>query len=184
MLSPFKRMLRETGRLDDLHQLPEGEERFCEHPLWQVAAKRLDFCLRKKRRAKRARRINLGEVRSYLDAEETAGHNRRNVGDVRVPILADSQISLGAIAKGRSSSPGIPKASLGVIPLVPTSGHLQLMLLCGACQASVELPQSWVASCHGDHSELDAFLRDCGLHPEQLDIKVKRLGTRAFVQRS
>lgn len=186
MLSPFKRMLRETGRLDDADQLPEGEEPFSEHPLWQVAAKGLDFCLRKKRRAKRVRHINLGEVRSYLDAEEIAGLDKSegpHVGDIRVPILADSQVSLGAIAKGRSSSPGINrilKASLGItlgLGVYSTGAYVKSSDNAAddptrgqpVRKASIELPRWWVASCHGDHSELDCFLRDCGLHPEQLD---------------
>ena len=186
MLSPFKRMLPETGRLDDADQLPEGEEPFSEHPLWQVAAKGLDFCLRKKRRAKRVRHINLGEVRSYLDAEEIAGLDKSkgpHVGDIRVPILADSQVSLGAIAKGRSSSPGINrilKPSLGItlqLGIYSTGAYVKSSDNAAddptrgqpVRKSSIELPHWWVASCNGGHSELDCFLRDCGLHPEQLD---------------
>lgn len=181
MLSPFKRMLREKGVLNPDSELPTGEEPYTEHPMWQTAARGLSFSLVCKTHAKRKRHINLGEVKSYLDAELCAGL-KRSTG-TRVPVIADSQVSLGAITKGRSASPGINRllrSSLGFILGLgvysvgayarsadnpaddPTRGH-EVRAPC------IELPSWWCQACEGNFVEMDSFLEDVGLHPEQLD---------------
>ena len=181
MLSPFKRLMREKGILSADLELPPGEEAYTEHPMWQTAVKGLQYELVCKSRARRKRHINLGEVKSFLDAELCAG--LESPQGVRVPIVADSQVSLGAITKGRSASPGINRLLRCSFPVFLGLG----VYSCGAYARSadnpaddptrgqrvrgpsIELPQWWNAASSGDFSEMDGFLRDAGLHPEQLD---------------
>lgn len=181
MLSPFKRLMREKGMLSSDCELPPGEEPYSEHPLWQTAAKGLSYSLVCKTRAKRKRHINLGEVKSFIDAELAAGLSSGE--GCRVPIIADSQVSLGAMTKGRSASPGINRllrSSLGFFLGLgvyssgayarsadnpaddPTRGR-------SVRKASIELPEWWNLAASGNFVEMDDFLTELNLHPEQLD---------------
>ncbi|CAK9049256.1 60S ribosomal export protein nmd3 [Durusdinium trenchii] len=89
MLTPFKAMLRGKGTLSPNDELPGDEEPFTEHPVWEVAARGLNYKLDWKQRAKNGRHINLGELRSYLKAESLSSASCG--GDVRVAIGSDSQ---------------------------------------------------------------------------------------------
>ncbi|CAK9059357.1 60S ribosomal export protein nmd3 [Durusdinium trenchii] len=89
MLTPFKAMLRGKGALSPNDELPGDEEPFTEHPVWEVAARGLNYKLDWKQRAKNGRHINLGELRSYLKAESLSSASCG--GDVRVAIGSDSQ---------------------------------------------------------------------------------------------
>ena len=170
MLSPFKKSLGEKGLLSCDAELPPGEEPYSEHPMWQTAARGLSYGLACKSRAKRKRHIHLGEVKSFLDAELSAGLS--SAFGTRVPIIADSQVSLGAVTKGRSASPGINRllrASLG--PLLglgvyssgayarsadnPADDPTRGQIIRGA---TIELPKWWCLACEGDYSEMDFFL--------------------------
>eukprot|EP00438_Fugacium_kawagutii_P002050 Skav230092 [mRNA] locus=scaffold3264:40338:47439:- [translate_table: standard] len=101
LLSPFKAHLRGKGALDVSEELPASEQAYQEHPLWEVAARGLQYSLSWKRRCKKQRHINIGEVRAYLRAEEIAGEEE---GDVKVAVGGDSQVACGCICKGRSAS--------------------------------------------------------------------------------
>ena len=98
LLSPYKANLKGKGVLDPEEELPSG---YLSHPVWEVAARGLVYKVRWKRRARKARHINIGELRSYLKAEEIVGIH---TSDVRVCIGGDSQVTAGAICKGRSAS--------------------------------------------------------------------------------
>lgn len=101
LLTPFKASMRAKGCLPEDQELPSGESAYSEHPLWEVAARGLRYQVSWKQRCKRARHINVGEVRAFLKAEEIAGSRQK---DVRVPIGGDSQVAAGCICKGRSAS--------------------------------------------------------------------------------
>lgn len=178
LLSPFKALQRAKGLLPTGEELPPDEEPFTEHPLWECCARCLPYHLVWKSRAKNNRHINLGELKSYLKAEELGGSE----GDVRVPIEIDSQVVLGAIAKGRSASPAINKMlrkSLGVVlgfgvyssggyvrsahnPSDDPTRGVQLRA------PTAVLPNWWTQLANGDFSAFDSLLVDCDLHPDQL----------------
>lgn len=101
LLSPFKSYLRGKGCLDPDSELPEGETGYSEHPVWEVAARGLDYGVLWKSKAKEGRHINLGELRSYIKAEQLGANDSC---DQRLPIGSDSQVTIGAICKGRSAS--------------------------------------------------------------------------------
>ncbi len=181
MLSPFKALQREHGVLEPLLELPEDGFSFTEHPLWQTAAKGLEFELVAKRRAKRPRHINLGELRSFLDAEVDVAIQLG--GDVRVPVLSDSQVCLGAIAKGRSSSAGLNRLLRGSLANmigrgVYSGGAYVRSADNGADdptrgvplrKPSISLPSWWNEACVGNFKPMDDMLFDFELHPHQLD---------------
>eukprot|EP00438_Fugacium_kawagutii_P014515 Skav224400 [mRNA] locus=scaffold2452:244095:248198:- [translate_table: standard] len=119
LLNPYKAYLREKGALPEDEQLPEGESSYSSHPLWEAAARGLKFKTSWKRHAKRKRRINVGELRSFLKAEALAGSRH---GSIRVPIGGDSQVTAGAICKGRSASQALNRELRRSIPTVVGGG--------------------------------------------------------------
>ena len=179
LLSPFKAYLRGKGTLDAKDELPPGEAPFVEHPLWEVAARGLHYSLVWKSKARSlGRHINLGEMKAYLKAECLGGCR----GDIRLPIGGDSQVVLGALTKGRSSSPGLNRMMRHSLPHVLGLG----IYSCGGYVRSefnpsddptrgvelrapdIILPDWWLALADGDFSALDALLADLDLHPDQL----------------
>jgi len=109
----------------------------------------------------------LGEVKSFLDAG-----GLENLGGTRVAIVADSQVSLGAIVKGRSASPAANRllkgrASCGAYARSadnhahePTRGHIE----------PPNLALNWNPAATGQFTGTDDFLEMYPfLHPEPLD---------------
>jgi hypothetical protein len=84
LLSPYKALERTKGLLSPESELPEGECCYSEHPIWEVAARGLDYTVAWKCKAKKERHINIGELRAYLKAEALGA--ARCDGDVRVAV--------------------------------------------------------------------------------------------------
>ena len=126
LLSPSKSLLKERGVLEPSEELPAGEA-FATHPLWSLIAGGFQFQTLKSRRTKAGRRINIDEMIGMLEAEKSAVETGF---PVRYFSLADSQVSLGALLKGRSSSIGLNallQESLAVhlsTSVVPSFGFL------------------------------------------------------------
>ena len=179
LLSPFKGHLRGKGILPEADELPEGEVAYEEHPVWESAARCLDFSLVWKRRAKSQRHINVGEMRAYLKAEAVAG---LRACDQRVPVGGDSQVVIGAVCKGRSASECLNEELRRSLPqllgngIYSTPGYVRSAhnpaddptrgksLRSPSCY----LPQWWIDADLGDFSGIDEFLSSCDLLPEQL----------------
>ena len=179
LLSPYKAHLRNKGCLPVEDELPGDEVAYSEHPVWEVAARGLDYQLEWKCRAKAGRHINIGELRAYLKAEVIgAGAD----GDKRVPIGSDSQVSLGAVCKGRPASSclnAILRQSLADVlgrGIYSSGGYLRsahnpaddptrgvpLRV------ADVECPSWWLSAAVGEYWDMDDFLLSEFLHPRQL----------------
>lgn len=171
LLSPFKAHLRGKGALDSSDELPGDQVR-------EVAARGLQYDVCWKRKARRARHINIGEIRAFLKAECIGGA----AGDVRIPIGGDSQVVCGAICKGRSASPALNRELQKSLPITLGNG---IYSSSGYARSShnpsddptrgvelrgpaVELPFWWKRAALGDYGPLDAFLGDCGLKPEEI----------------
>lgn len=179
LLTPFKALQREKGVLATDEELPEEGVEFSEHPLWEVAARGLHYSLRWKKRAKTGRHINIGELRSYLKAESICASE---VTDVRVPIGGDSQVTLGAVCKGRSASPALNSELRGFLAvqlgsgIYSSGGYVRsarnpaddptrgARLRCPA----VHLPDWWCRAGCGDYILLDELLMSYHLLPEQI----------------
>ncbi len=180
LLSPFKVYSKSKGSLAVNEELPNPEDVYTEHPLWETACRGLSFSLVYKRRAKRARHINLGELRAFLEIEKRVGFKS---GDCRIPIATDSQVCLGAVTKGRSASPALNRElrcslayhlGLGVYSCSsyissgknpsddPTRGK-------DIRPPDICLPDWWNEANSGNFSKMDSFLSECGVHPDQLN---------------
>ena len=174
LLSPYKAFEREAGRLDPSDELPGDTVLVTEHLLWETAAKGLDFDLVWKRRAFRKRHINIGELRSFLKAEECGAIDG---APTRIPILSDSQVTLGAVVKGRSASPALNRELQKSIPVVLSKGLYSTGAYVRSAdnpaddptrgvevrESRIELPDWWLAAEHGEFSELDRALSAVGL---------------------
>ena len=101
LLSPLKAWKKEKGVLETHEEVPDGEEPARAHPVWSQLAKSLQFCERTKRKVRKRTHINISELDAALAAESR--HGRRKPSS-RLLLGSDSQVVLGALVKGRSSS--------------------------------------------------------------------------------
>ena len=111
LLKPEFAELREAGTLDEQFELP-GEDALPHHPLWRAVFRHLGFRPRWRKRISRKRHINIHELRAIIASESRRG---RRSPSSRLLSGADSQVSLGCLLKGRSSSArlnGVLRASL------------------------------------------------------------------------
>ena len=98
LLRPTEALARVRGASGEL---PNGET-FDYHPVWQVLFRCVKFREVRRRRIWRARHINVHELRTMLASERRRGFLEPSS---RLITGSDSQVSLGAALKGRSSSP-------------------------------------------------------------------------------
>eukprot|EP00435_Cladocopium_sp_Y103_P071851 s87_g38.t1 len=112
LLAPYRAFLREKGCFEELEELPEGE--YDMHPAFEEVVSSCRFrSFGPVRKVLKRRHINLGEVRAALEAEKRQGLRRPGSFYIH---LQDSQVSLAAITKGRSSSRAINKLLKSSVP--------------------------------------------------------------------
>ena len=100
LLQPASAYLREKGELCEERELPDKS--YSMTFIWKDLVKSLAFeRYGGVRRVKKRRHINIGEIRAALRAEEKLGGEQSDVFYIH---LQDSQVSLAALTKGRSSS--------------------------------------------------------------------------------
>ena len=104
LLSPLRALQRMQGVLDPTLEVPEGEEVLTAHPLWVVLAKTQQFKCKQVHRIKQRTHINISELKAAVESEE---RRSRRCPSQRHAIGSDSQVALGALVKGRSSSAGL-----------------------------------------------------------------------------
>ena len=104
--------LRSKGMMDDLSELPDGGA--FTHPLWRKMARALRYDLQWSREARRSQHINLKELLAFLRLEEQVG---ARVCSARILCAMDSQVCLGALVKGRASSPGLNRLLRRSLPV-------------------------------------------------------------------
>ena len=100
LLPPQKAWLRSHDLLSPDSELP-GEEVFDTHPLWVALARCYRYSERWRRQHRRSVHINIGEIRAALREELLLSAETMSA---RSPFALDSQVSLGALVKGRASS--------------------------------------------------------------------------------
>ncbi len=104
LLSPSQAWLRGHGLLSPEEELPDEEESFKMNPLWRIAAECLSYKVLFSEASEKHRHINISEIRALLRAERELG---RKWPSSREIFGMDSQVGLGCLIKGRSSSTGI-----------------------------------------------------------------------------
>ena len=129
-----------------------------------------------RRPCRRGRHINISEVRAGLQAE--LRHARRRPQS-RLNLAMDSQVALGALGKGRSSSAAINRELRRSLPAhLGYESYLDLMYYASAENPaddgarnvplrapSEDLPQWWPAALLGDFTGLDSWLAERGALP-------------------
>ena len=173
LLGPHAEWLRRHDLLAPEDELPGGDK-FDMHPLWAVCAQCLDYELMFAKQDTSARHINVSELRGFLRAEAQLG--RAHPGH-RLLFGLDSQVCLGAISKGRSSSKSLNKelsqALAGVLFFdvyseamyfdtkknradAPTRGR-------SIPKPDLPLPVWWNSLAAGKYEEFDKWMKQHGL---------------------
>ena len=99
LLSPLQARDRVAGILDPADELPD--EHYDTHPLWVLMARALRYKESWREQVRRYTHINVLELRAHLRHERRLAASRKSL---RVLYGLDSQVSLGCLIKGRSSS--------------------------------------------------------------------------------
>ena len=178
LLKPSEEMLRRAGQLRHDDELP-GES-YRTHALWTLLARGLHFhSIADFAREPRVH-INVKELQSYLITEEFLSTSVWE--GARFVSMLDSQVVLGSLVKGRSSSPSLNRALQGSVPAYLFFGlHPAYAFVASGDNPSddgtrgrplrgpsVELPAWFDAGATGDFKPFDLFLGRLGLLPEQL----------------
>ncbi|CAE8683129.1 unnamed protein product, partial [Polarella glacialis] len=178
LLAPSLAWARSHGKLRPDQELPEGLE-LEESPIWVSLAQSLQYKEIWRSKSASRRHINIGEVRAYLKAEAIAAEERPVSQTL---IGSDSQVTLGAVTKGRGSSPSL---NVELSSSVPTVIAAEIYSVGGFLLTAVNpaddptrdrpvrdpthrLPAWWGAAAQGSFELLDASLVRCGLDPDVL----------------
>ncbi|CAE7217549.1 unnamed protein product [Symbiodinium sp. CCMP2592] len=165
---------------DPGNELPGEGDCYSSHPLWEeLATSQPFFDFGRIVYVRVPRHINIGEMRAALRAEERLSRKHQ---DVRFTLLQDSQVSLAAMSKGRSSSGALNRElrrSLGTYlgaGLRPGYAYLQSKLNppddrtrnTPLRQPSREASQWFREFLDGDLEALDRFLSSVHLADRQV----------------
>eukprot|EP00435_Cladocopium_sp_Y103_P064341 s255_g26.t1 len=179
LLTPSQALLKNHGMLPEEEELPDENQCFRSNALWTWLAEGLNYQLLFSKAKSGNRHINIGEVRSVLRTEKIL--SCRNPGG-RILCGADSQVALGALIKGRSSSPAINEELCRSLPwMLALDSYLDLMYYHTSSnraddpirgraieRARRELPSWWKSLAAGDYQEFDVWLHEHGLDAESL----------------
>ncbi|CAE7806563.1 unnamed protein product, partial [Symbiodinium sp. CCMP2456] len=178
LLRPSEAMQRRAGCLDQEDELPGDTYRT--HALWTLLCRSLPFKLFAAFPRKAGLHINIKEAESYLIVEErlSAGpwESSRCIG------LLDSQVVLGALLKGRSSSSALNRCLQASLPgYLFFNIHPSFSFVASEDNPSddpsrykevrkpnLPLPRWFQAGMSGDFAPFDLFLSDLDLLPEQM----------------
>ena len=175
LLRPGAARERAAGCLAPEEELPADEVKA--HPLWSKLARGLQYGGAWRRPCRRGRHINISEVRAGLHAELRQARKRPRS---RHNLAMDSQVALGALGKGRSSSHAINRELRRSLPAhLGYESYLDLMYYASAENPADDgtrnvplrppteaLPSWWPAALDGDFSGLDAWLAERGSLPQ------------------
>lgn len=174
LLSPFRAWLRSHQMLDPEMEIPDGETPLAIHPLWDKLVKVLQFRLEMRHKVKRRSHINVSELDAFLAAASRLGRHSPNS---RHLIGSDSQVTLGAILKGRSSSRSLNNLlkkylcttlgfnSYSYAQYIHTSANVaDDPTRDRPCRIPTDEIPHWLQSAfRGDFEELDKFLDHAGV---------------------
>ena len=178
VLSPVNALLRQRGFLDPSLELP-GEV-YKTNPLWTQFARALQFRLLAVFSRRVRDHINIKELDSCLAAEEALAPFSWE--SARSLSLVDSQVSLGSLLKGRSSSASLNSRLRSALPgLLFFNLHPYYAYLASADNPADDPTRDrpvrspaiseplWLKAAElGQFAELDRFLAQFGLDPLQL----------------
>lgn len=167
LLPPNKAYLRETQRLPADQELPEFQ--YVSHPIWQVLAGALQYREKWRLPSRQGKHINVQELHAFIIEEK---HAARECKQKRILSGIDSQVTLGSLIKGRSSSPALNSLLRSNLchPLGSGIFHSYMYFLSEENRADgptrhkapaapdIEYPQWLVDLENGDYAGFDEFL--------------------------
>ena len=179
LLGPASEWLRKKGLLAPELELPDPDERFSSNPLWLTLAEGLTYKKQFCRLRNPLHHINIGELRSFLHSEYL--HGRKSPSS-RELFGLDSQVVLGAVLKGRSSSAAMNRELCRSIPTVLAyDTYSELMYFETAANRgddptrdrpirgpSRRLPEWWIELSLGVTGQFDKWLTEQGIDPYSL----------------
>jgi len=174
LLSPSQAWLRAHGLLAPEEELPDEDEAFKMNPLWRVAAEFLEYKVLFSEKSETSRHINISEIRSFLRAERDLG---RKWPSSREIAGMDSQVGLGCLIKGRSSSSAINSLlsrSIGHVVIFDSySAFMYYQTSLNPAddptrgvalrRPSLPMPSWWEELCRGNCLPFDEWLEQHGL---------------------
>ncbi len=157
----------------------EVEEPYVIHPLWELCARGFQFSEAWRQKISKKSHINILEAKAFLKEERRLACLQQRA---RFPTALDSQVCLGALVKGRSSSSGINALLKRNLPY-PIGAGIYNFFMYFASKLNradaptrdreipgpdVELP-AWVFDSEEVFlQQLDGFLKDCGSSQESV----------------
>lgn len=195
LLSPDRSYLREKGLLEEDEELPE--QKYAMHPAWEEIVSTQQFvAFGKIRERSRRQRINLGEINSALSAERLQG--LLEPGSCYLH-LQDSQVSLAALVKGRSSSASVNALLRSSVPhhvgqaVRPFYGFVRSALnpsddptRRAKIRRPSRAPATWLRDLEaGSYEAFDSFLEKWGVSPADLQglPEENELGEKAVIDK-
>ena len=179
LLSPSSEWLRKKGLLAPELELPDPEECYSSNPLWLTLAEGLVYKEQFCRNRNPLLHINIGELRAFLHSEFLHG---RKSPSTRELFGLDSQVVIGTVLKGRSSSAAMNKELSRSIPTVLAyDTYVELMYFETAANRSDDptrnkdirgpsrpLPGWWSELSRGEVGQFDKWLLDKEIDPYTL----------------
>lgn len=168
LLPPGKAWLKQKGLLSYAEELPE-EEFYDTHPLWELLARGLTFTTEWRRPHARAVHINVAELSAHLREEKKLCEKYESF---RCLYGLDSQVALGALVKGRSSSRSLNRLlQRSLLPMFSADAYSGVGFLPSAInradaptrdrvveQPDMQLPEWWEELASGVFKKFDAWL--------------------------
>ena len=114
LLPPGKAWMKLHGSLEGTEELPDGFA-YDTHPLWEMLARVPEYAENWRRPHRASSHINLTELAAHLKQEARIA---LKLSSVRVLYGLDSQVSLGALVKGRAASSSINNLLRRSLPVV------------------------------------------------------------------
>ena len=172
-------MVAQKGLLSPEFELPNPEECFSSNPLWLTLAEGLIYREQFCRSRNPSHHINIGELRAFLHSELLHG---RSSPCSRELYGLDSQVVLGAVLKGRSSSQAMNKELCKSIPTVLAyDTYAELMYFETSANRSDDptrnkeirmpnrsLPDWWAELGKGEVGQFDKWLLEKDIDPYSL----------------
>ena len=179
LLRPAAAYQRETDCLASEDELPDAAS-YKMNPLWEVCVRGAQFCqFGPVKQSKGRSHINVKEMSAALKAERRLGATQPNRYYIH---LQDSQVSLAALIKGRSSSTTLNRLLRESVPHhVSSNVRAFYGYVCNALNPaddptrlqplrapSASMPSWWDEVSMKVFEEFDKFLEHHGVHAEQL----------------
>ena len=179
LLGPAAAWLRAQSLLPECEELPGEEENFTSNPLWSLLADGLVYKELFSKQRSSARHINVGELRAALKTEKLL--SLRNPSSRQIQGL-DSQVALGALIKGRSSSAALNEELGRSVPwMLALDSYAEYMYFHTSLNRADQptrgqpikgpgtaLPGWWDDVANGKYAPLDEWLYEHGLDADSV----------------